>query len=233
MLRLGGLCSDALIQTSSLSFLTLTYTPASNTLSAGTGRREPSPSGTTDAPLTDYSLAPGARVRCALEAFTLVKNVRHPSLNEKSANMIIAYFDSASEGREEHEERLAQEAREKEELRLTKARFNSTPLRRILLRQVFGEQHNGDQVMEGTGRQVVTESDDTLRADSVVSEDGANLKTSVVIESREERTERWTLEVRAEVRHRKPASARKSNTPLRRIIERQAVLSLEGKLECH
>ncbi|KAF2450387.1 Clavaminate synthase-like protein [Karstenula rhodostoma CBS 690.94] len=120
----------------------------------------------------------------------------------------------------------AQDAAEHDTIAQVKARFNNTPLRRILARQ--------------TSREVtpirVPEEKKSVPSpvDSVISEqDASELVQSTVSEHRQKRTEEWAsgIDGDLEVEKTRSVPVKRSNTPLRRILERQASASLERRLQ--
>ncbi|KAF1960719.1 Clavaminate synthase-like protein [Byssothecium circinans] len=169
-------------------------------------------------------------------------SVRPRSFTKTVSHGDKAYFDPASESRAQRTQRVAQEAKEKDEtVKARKARFNNTPLRRILERQLSPEANTylaqGQAGLEDTlppSSTIPQDEKKSGRADSVFS-DGENAQDHISAvrssESAEKRTERWTEEVINGYTSPAPASGPapatksktkgKSNTPLRRIIERQ------------
>ncbi|KAF2115941.1 hypothetical protein BDV96DRAFT_61405 [Lophiotrema nucula] len=135
------------------------------------------------------------------------------------------YFDSASESREERAQRLAREPVElKESPEVVKRRYNRTPLRRIIQRQVLGEEAVPTPAI---GRITTTKSESshetTLVSDSIQSLPPKVEETED--EGKKERTEAWAEEVTKETLPPKKKPIRVSNTPLRRIIQRQVSAS--------
>ncbi|KAL1608575.1 hypothetical protein SLS60_003519 [Paraconiothyrium brasiliense] len=203
-------------------------------------------------------------------------------------DVFLAFFDRTSESRKSCTSRLAAEAHaEQERIEQIKKRYNNTPLRRIIARQLSKEaapiqspfapetkQEVSSLVDSVVSKEDATEGDsisqikarynDTpLRrilarqtsreitlirpsprpekktciaspVDSVISEqDATELAQLTVSEHRQKRTEQWAsdLDGDLQVLKTKGPFVKRSNTPLRRILERQVSTSLEKRLQ--
>lgn len=96
-----------------------------------------------------------------------------------------------------------------------KRRYNNTPLRRIIARQISRE------VFEAF---VPEKRDKPSPVDSVISEeDSANAVGSLTLEAPRKRTEQWTFDMNGdvEVLKKRNGPVKRGNTPLSRILERQ------------
>ncbi|KAH7357322.1 hypothetical protein BKA66DRAFT_501342 [Pyrenochaeta sp. MPI-SDFR-AT-0127] len=115
------------------------------------------------------------------------------------------YFDPKSESRNEKVARVAKEAKdEREKLEGIKARFNNTPLRRILRKQTNGPAYNEDtprKSSKGLGRNTKS------------SANGINFDDSVIVIKKNSTAENGRA-TKVEVSSK--------GSPLRRIIQRQA-----------
>ncbi|KAL5400202.1 hypothetical protein PMIN02_000088 [Paraphaeosphaeria minitans] len=118
-----------------------------------------------------------------------------------------------------------QYASEKEGIAQIKARFNNTPLRRILARQTSRE------INAIRSPRVPLEKKGIVSpVDSVISEqDAQEFAQSTVSEHRQKRTEEWAngIDGDSQMENTRNAPVRRSNTPLRRILERQVSAPLE------
>ncbi|ORY18340.1 hypothetical protein BCR34DRAFT_529182 [Clohesyomyces aquaticus] len=133
------------------------------------------------------------------------------------------YLDPSSESRQERAERLEREEVDRAEQEAIKKRYNNTPLRRILSQQVLGMQPEYVPRIQDTEPVADSVKKSPSRADSVLSTGSAS-------DGREDRTAQWTKEVNGQVETPKPATVpiRRSNTPLRRILERQVSSPIVG-----
>jgi hypothetical protein len=124
-----------------------------------------------------------------------------------------------------------QDVAERDTIAQIKARFNDTPLRRILARQTSRE-----VPLMRDSPTLKQKEDIASPVDSVISEqDAAGYTEPSVSEHRQERTEQWASAVDdgLEVLQMKSVPVKRSNTPLRRILERQVSVSvsLERRLK--
>lgn len=156
-------------------------------------------------------------------------NLRNARFSKTSVLGENAFFDSKSESREERAERIEKEATDEiERRRLIKARFNRTPLRRIIHRQLFGEDQNTrstNQVVEEEkprGSEEEVAIDDTLLKDAPIVEKILVTQNKPQNESQNEKTQPLVKIDTPAISYEKISPAKKFNeTPLRRIIRRQ------------
>ncbi|OAG01003.1 TauD-domain-containing protein [Paraphaeosphaeria sporulosa] len=122
-----------------------------------------------------------------------------------------------------------QDASEPESIAQIKARFNNTPLRRILARQTSRDASPIDSSPTLKETKVIVSP-----VDSVMSEqDAEELAQSTVSEHRQKRMEEWAsgIDDGLQVQKTRSVPVKRSNTPLRRILERQVSASLERRLQ--
>ena len=139
-----------------------------------------------------------------------------------------AYFDSTSESREARASRVEKEAKdERDRIEQIKARYNNTPLRRIIARQ-----QNGDVAVTQPLQAPEPPKEVRSPVDSVISESDGTYRSPVFV-NRKQRTEKWANEIdrEEELVIQVHLPVKKGNTPLRRILERQLSASLDGRLQ--
>lgn len=127
----------------------------------------------------------------------------------------LAIFDSTSESRATRAERLEQQAKsERHRIEEIKRRYSNTPLRRIITHQISDA---SSRLQKSTPSPV----------DSVISDSDEILRYSIA-DVCEERTENWAQNIYdgLEFSSRICFVAKKSNTPLRRILDRQLSASI-------
>ncbi|KAF2015224.1 TauD-domain-containing protein [Aaosphaeria arxii CBS 175.79] len=156
------------------------------------------------------------------------------------------YFDKDSESREQREQRVAREAKEEfERLESIKARFNNTPMRRLIQRQVAGQKeiryadsgYGGESSSKADSNSPITNEDKS-------SENRPFADLNPNSESRTLRTQQWANgvapkeevpSVTEDLKVQKIVSqipeVKFNVTPLRRIIQRQISGSSSG-LKC-
>ncbi|KAJ4287802.1 hypothetical protein N0V90_012506 [Kalmusia sp. IMI 367209] len=137
------------------------------------------------------------------------------------------YFDSTSESREARALRLDKEAKdERDRIEEIKARYNNTPLRRIIARQ---QSRNVAVLQPIKAPELHKEVHSPV--DSVISESDDTPRSPILV-NRKQRTEKWANEIdrEEELLVKVHLPVKKSNTPLRRILERQLSASLDRRL---
>ncbi|KAH7117896.1 hypothetical protein B0J11DRAFT_583277 [Dendryphion nanum] len=139
------------------------------------------------------------------------------------------FFDLKSESREERADRVEQEAKEEaERVRQIKARYNRTPLRRIIHRQLFGQEANAtteDHTPDETTSNVPgTESaivDDSPKKSKIIK-DPPQEKNDLTTDRQHEQSYDLVNEMTVEPTIEKKSPVNRFNeSPLRRIIRRQ------------